>query len=126
PTPLCAPGKSHDARPSPGDPTFTLPPALDTTMDVKPAPVYQPAALSLGVGSDSDGPPRGTIHIEIEQGLVPHSGPGLQDFLPGYEPVNGDRIAAWGPWIIDCGHADFHSELHELTLLVFGHPEGKS
>ncbi len=119
-------GKVQDFQLSTGDLTFNHPFGLDMTMDVKPDPVYQAAALSLGEGSDSDGPPKGTIHIEIQQGLVPHSGPGLQDFLPGYEPANGDRIAAWGPWIIDCGHADFHTELHELTLLVFGHPEGSS
>jgi hypothetical protein len=117
-------GTVQDFQLSTGDLQFNHPYGLDMTMDIKPDPPYAFSALKLGTGADEDGPPEGTIHIEIQQGLVPHSGTGLQDFLSGYEPQNGDRIAAFGPWIIDCGHDDWHSELHELTFLAFGHPEG--
>jgi hypothetical protein len=43
----------------------------------------------------------------------------------GYIPQEGDRIAMRGRWLIDCGHADFHGELHPITFMAFGHEEGK-
>jgi hypothetical protein len=42
----------------------------------------------------------------------------------GYIPQEGDRIAMRGRWIIDCGHGDFHGELHPLTFMAFGHQVG--
>ena len=42
----------------------------------------------------------------------------------GYIPHEGDRIAMRGRWIIDCGHNDFHAELHPITFMAFGHEEG--
>jgi len=42
----------------------------------------------------------------------------------GYIPREGDRIAMRGRWIIDCGHGDFHGELHPITFMAFGHEEG--
>jgi hypothetical protein len=40
-------------------------------------------------------------------------------FLPRpYRPQPGDRVAAHGEWIVDCGHADYHSELHPPLLLA--------
>jgi hypothetical protein len=42
----------------------------------------------------------------------------------GYIPHEGDRIAMRGRWIIDCGHNDFHGELHPITFMAFGHEEG--
>ena len=47
---------------------------------------------------------------------------GLQS---GYIPQEGDRIAMRGRWLIDCGHPDYHAELHPITFMAFGHEEGK-
>jgi hypothetical protein len=42
----------------------------------------------------------------------------------GYIPQTGDRIALRGRWLIDCGHPDFHGELHPITFMAFGHAAG--
>jgi hypothetical protein len=42
----------------------------------------------------------------------------------GYIPQEGDRVAMRGRWIIDCGHNDFHGELHPITFMAFGHAVG--
>jgi hypothetical protein len=60
-------------------------------------------------------------HGESTATLVDDASVGLQS---GYIPHNGDRIAMRGRWIIDCGHADFHAELHPITFMAFGHEEG--
>ena len=41
-----------------------------------------------------------------------------------YVPKVGERIAARGRWIVDCGHPDFHAEIHPLTFAAFGHKDG--
>jgi hypothetical protein len=41
-----------------------------------------------------------------------------------YIPNEGERIAMRGRWIIDCGHNDFHAELHPITFMAFGHKVG--
>jgi hypothetical protein len=44
---------------------------------------------------------------------------GEQWYYPvGYRPEPGDRAVVRGLWIIDCGHPDWHSELHPASLLV--------
>jgi hypothetical protein len=55
---------------------------------------------------------RGVLGFETDQGLVP----------PDYRGrVNkGDRVAMFGRWIVDCGHDDFHSEMHPPLLMGFG------
>ncbi len=93
----------------------------------------------------STGKPEGKVHIEIQMGEFPHSPsdplttsiPSTMDWtqyatqaeasiLPGFEPTTGDAIAAQGDWVLDCGHPDYHSELHELTFLAYGHDSGNS
>jgi hypothetical protein len=49
----------------------------------------------------------GALGIEGEQWYYP----------VGYRPEAGDRAVARGMWIIDCGHPDWHSELHPASLL---------
>jgi FIMAH domain-containing protein len=55
---------------------------------------------------------RGVIGFETDQGLVP----------PDYRALvhKGDRVAMFGRWIADCGHEDFHSEMHPPLLMAFG------
>jgi len=121
---MAASGTVRTVQLSTGDLTFNHPFGLDFTMDETLDPAYSKLALLLGQSVPQS--PLSSLHLEIQQGLLPHSGTGLQDFLPGFAPQQGDRIAAFGPWIIDCGHDDYHSELHELTFLAYGHPQGKT
>ena len=55
----------------------------------------------------------GALHSEIELGLIP----------VGYRPQQGDRIYARGHRIVDCGHADYHTELHPATLIALARQE---
>src|SRR5206468_8567768 len=42
-----------------------------------------------------------------------------------YRPEPGDRIQMWGRWSIECGHADWHAELHPIEAYVTSHSEEK-
>src|SRR6266542_820653 len=55
---------------------------------------------------------QGVLGVETDQGLVP----------PDYRgrAHKGDRVAVFGRWIADCGHTDFHTELHPPLLMAFG------
>ncbi len=55
----------------------------------------------------------GNLENEIEQWLMPG----------GYRPEPGDRIHMAGRWIIDCGHDNWHAELHPYELVVSSHTE---
>jgi hypothetical protein len=56
------------------------------------------------------------FHVELEQGLWPHR----RDGSLWFTPKSGDAIAAYGPWIMDCGHPDdYHTEVHPLTFVAF-------
>jgi len=54
---------------------------------------------------------RGNLENEVEQWLVP----------VGYRPEPGDRIHLMGRWVIDCGHADWHAELHPIEAFASSH-----
>jgi hypothetical protein len=51
---------------------------------------------------------RGALGIEGEQWYYP----------VGFRPEPGDRAVARGLWVVDCGHPDWHAELHPASLLV--------
>ena len=53
---------------------------------------------------------KGVLGVETDQRLVP---PPFQNLV-----TTGTRIAAFGRWIVDCGHDDFHSELHPPLLMA--------
>jgi hypothetical protein len=53
----------------------------------------------------------GNLGLEIEQWLIPVD----------YRPQPGDRIHAVGRWIVDCGHDDWHTELHPVELVESSH-----
>lgn len=55
---------------------------------------------------------QGILGFETDQGLVP----------PDYRSRvhKGDRVAMFGRWITDCGHPDFHTEIHPPLLTAFG------
>ena len=62
-----------------------------------------PAAQALGLN------PTGVLGLEIDGPLVP-----LVD-----RPMNGDRVAIYGRWIIDAGHVPFHTEIHPPLLMAY-------
>src|SRR6266700_306815 len=55
---------------------------------------------------------QGILGFETDQGLVP-------SFYRSHVHA-GDRVAMFGRWITDCGHADFHTEMHPPLLTAFG------
>jgi hypothetical protein len=102
--------------------------------------VDQPyVALDQNLGPNQGGNPPDTVHDELMAGLVPHAAAGvltpgvswpdyaqraMSGIAPGFVPQAGDRVAVMGSWVVDCGHTDFHSELHSITFMAFGHREG--
>jgi hypothetical protein len=52
--------------------------------------------------------PNGVLNVETDQDLIP----------PIYRAQEGDRVAVFGRWIVDCGHEDFHTEIHPPLLFV--------
>jgi hypothetical protein len=59
---------------------------------------------------------QGILGFETDQGLVP----------PDYRMrvKKGDRVVMFGRWITDCGHPDFHTEMHPPLLTAFGRVTG--
>jgi hypothetical protein len=55
---------------------------------------------------------------------MPHDASG--NFLPGFFPEDWDRVAVQGPWIVDCGHDDFHTEIHPATVMAVASQEGST
>ena len=53
----------------------------------------------------------GSLEAEIEQWLIPI----------GYRPEPADRISMTGRWVVDCGHDDWHTELHPIESFVAAH-----
>jgi hypothetical protein len=145
-------GKITHVEFSGGDLSFDHPFSTDFTFDVRLDEPYWPLARELGPGA-SEGAGEHELHMELEVGQLLHAlaqlkGPaegepwGLlpseqtepltptldmqahENLEAAYIPKEGDRIAARGRWIIDCGHNDFHSELHPITFMAFGHAVG--
>jgi hypothetical protein len=145
-------GIVHDVGLGGIDLPFDHPFSGDVNFEVELDPPYAGLAKLLGTaGNDPDVASAAWLHVEIERGQLLHDpaavihGPatgepwdilltappqstlnadaytGLQ---PDYIPANGDRIVLMGRWIIDCGHTDFHAELHPLTFMAFGHAVG--
>lgn len=62
----------------------------------------------------------GTIGMETDHDLMPDA----------YQPRDGDRVAVFGHWIVDCGHGDsntipgFHTEIHPPLLVAAGRETG--
>lgn len=114
----------------------------DLSMNIELDSQFMPFRKHLGTepGEETDT----QMHVEISSGLIPHlpfATPGpdtgqtwqemsqanydLSGFQPGFaEPNIGDRILIMGRWIIDCGHANFSSELHAMSFLAWAHAEG--
>ena len=50
----------------------------------------------------------GVLGVGFDQNLLPRA----------YRPQNGDSVVLLGDWIVNCGKADFHTEIHPPLLLV--------
>lgn len=114
----------------------------DLSMNVELDSQFMPFKKKLG--TEPDDVSETQMHVEISSGLIPHvpfTTPGpdtgqtwpemsaanydLAGFQPGFGvPPTGDRILVMGRWIIDCGHANFETELHAMSFLAWGHTEG--
>src|SRR5436305_7200649 len=110
---------------------------------------YWTLSREVGPGAP-EGAGEHELHLEFEAGQLLHALPQLAgpaegepwELLPfeqtkpptqtlnhqafenleaAYNPHEGERIAMRGRWIIDCGHNDFHTELHPITFMAFGH-----
>lgn len=76
-----------------------------------------------GLGKDAGSLP-GTLGMETDHDLLPES----------YQPHDGDRVAAFGRWVVDCGHGDqqigqqtvrgWHTEIHPPLLVATGRHTG--
>ncbi|HLX97054.1 MAG TPA: hypothetical protein VKR62_00020 [Roseiarcus sp.] len=119
---------------SQGDVWFVHPFGFDFEYYIVPDPQYEDllAASNTGVtpgtgAQDSDfvaankaahdiglDAPKGVLGVETDQGLVP---PTFQNLI-----VNGARIATFGRWIVDCGHNDFHTEIHAPLMMAVATP----
>lgn len=62
----------------------------------------------------------GTLGMETDHDLIPDA----------YQPRDGDRVAVFGRWIVDCGHGDkpgipgWHTEIHPPLLVASGRSTG--
>jgi hypothetical protein len=123
-----------------GDLSIDHPFSRDFTFDVVLDEPYWPLSRELGPGA-SEGAGEHELHMELEVGQLLHALPRLEGPAEGeswltsdslahenleaaYIPQVGERIAMRGRWIIDCGHDDFHAELHPITFMAFGHAVG--
>ena len=72
-----------------------------------------------GLGLDPSTLP-GTLGMETDHDLIPDN----------YQPHDGDRIAVFGRWIVDCGHGDksgtpgWHTEIHPPLLVATARSTG--
>jgi len=98
---------------------------VDMLTDIKPDPAYSRMVQVAGTGSAGDEtPPTGTLHWELSRGLAPHQTD--TTIHPGFVPQAGDRVITWGRWIVDCQHADYHTEIHPPVFVSFAREQGST
>ena len=116
----------------PQDNPFTHPFGNDLSMDVALDAGFRPFSRQLGAPEEKPG----QMHVEITSGAIPHvqrptqASPAqtweqLSEFnqtglQPGFaHPSVGDRVLVQGRWIIDCGHANYGTELHPMSFVAW-------
>ncbi len=119
---MAAAGTVNNFQFSMGDLPFTHPFDKDVTFDVNLQTPYQKLAQTVGTGEPEATP--GLLHWELSRGEFPHQD--ATTYLPGFVPQDGDQVATVGHWIIDCGHDDYHTEIHPAMFVAFGHPQGSA
>ena len=123
----------------PGDLPIDHPLGDDLSMDVTLDGAFR--AFSQKLGAAPTDVTRGAMHVEISSGYIPHlpgqssaglvrtwpdlSAHNLTGFQPGFaHPAIGDPVLVAGRYIVDCGHPDFHTELHPISFLAWAHRTG--
>jgi len=121
-----------------GDVWFVHPFGFDFEFYVAPDPHYESLLANTNTGRDGAGKvidkdyaaatgsaqsiglpaKKGVLGVETDQDLVPPA------FRQRVKP--GARIATFGRWIVDCGHPDFHTEIHPPLLMAVATPEPPS
>lgn len=120
---------------SQGDVWFTHPFGFDWEYYIVPDPQYENLLAASNTGTtpgtgdiDKDydeatthardvlglPAPKGVLGVETDQDLAPRS---FRDAV-----TDGARIATFGRWIVDCGHEDFHTEIHPPLLMAVAKP----
>jgi len=112
-----------------GDVPFSHPFGLDWELFIVPDMPYRSLLAPSNGGPDGDlveavkraaalglTAPGGTLSVETDRDLVP----------PPYRTREGDRVVVFGRWIVDCGHTDFHSEIHPPLLLASARRDGRA
>ncbi len=101
--------------------------ADDWVVFVKPDPDYlfmlasHPSAPPVNTPDEGRGlgnydrEHKGNLENEIEEWLLPG----------GFRPEAGDRALMLGRWVVDCGHDDWHSEIHPMEVIVSQHTEAR-
>lgn len=72
------------------------------------------AANAIGLTAAKGSP--GVLGVESDRRLIPDA---FQNLLIGHD---GARVASFGRWIVDCGHDDFHTEIHAPLLMAVATP----
>lgn len=125
----------------PGDLPMDHPFGDDLSMDIDLSDAFKPLSQKLG-SAPSDTKP-GQLHVEISSGLIPHlpqttpppsgqtwrqlSDVALAGFQPGFDhPATGDPVLVGGRFIIDCGHPDYHTEIHPISFIAWSHQDASA
>ncbi|HUY86677.1 MAG TPA: hypothetical protein VMU77_06150 [Acidimicrobiales bacterium] len=122
------------------DVPFDHPYGGDASFDFSLAPAYSALDQAFPIAGKTY--PANQIHDEIQTGLIPHvagsdaitagetwpnfANADVNSFAPGFTPQSGDQAAVMGSWVTDCGHRDFHPELHGINFMASGHKSGNS
>jgi hypothetical protein len=117
-------GTAVNVQLSDDDIPFTHPFGFDWEFFVASDPAYWRLLAPSNIGSGDQEYSDATANA-YQRGLIP-AGVGVlgvetdQDLVPAqYRVRDGDRVAVFGRWIVDAGHADFHTEIHPPFLLAF-------
>ncbi len=136
-----ASGTIADSDLGANDVPFDHPFGGDLSFDEELATPFAKLDQNVGpLAARGQGNPRQTIHDELMTGLLPHSSSSASrpsgsswpvfaqqsesGISPGFTPAKGDAVAVRGSWVADCGHEDFHSELHSVSFMTFASAEG--
>lgn len=124
------PGDTGPAGISGGDMPFTHPfGKVDWETMIAPDPAYTNtlAPSNTGATPNPQTSPNGEyVDANVEAGrlglTVPRGVQGMEtddELIPlPYRARQGDRVAVLGRWVVDCGHNDFHTEIHPPLLFV--------
>ena len=134
-------GTVASANLGPGDLPIDHPLGDDLSMDIKLDTPF--TAYSQKLGSAPTDVVPGDMHVEISSGFIPHvrrppsatagqlwpdlSVHNMTGFQPGFaHPEIGDPVLVAGRYIVDCGHPDYHTELHPISFLAWAHRTGST